>query len=397
MTSKPSEGSSPQPAEPPRPADRAWEWIDAQESLARLIATLRGEPLVGIDTESDSFHHYREQVCLIQISTPTSDYIIDPLAVADLSGMRPLFSETTREWVMNGADYDIVCLKRDFGIHFARIFDTVVAAQLLGYHATGLAAMLDRHFGLKVSKTLQRDEWFRRPLTEEQITYALTDTRYLLPLRSILKAELESMGRLSWAEEEFTAVARREWTREPFSPGDFWKIRGAREVTRQEQAILRELAVARDRLARESNRPPFKVVSDAVLLSLAKLKPRTPLALKKVRGISPLMLRRLGDDLLAAVNQGLNAEGAEVDLPLRTPRRRQDPGASRRLEALKAWRKHKATELHLDPGVLSPLSILQEVAGSNPKTVEDLMAIPDLSRWRAQEFGPEWIKAMAKA
>jgi ribonuclease D len=311
--------------------------------------------------------------------------------------MKPLFSDPSREWVMNGSDYDIVCLKRDFGIHFARIFDSVVAAQLLGYQATGLAAMLDRHFGLKVSKTLQRDEWFRRPLTEEQVTYALTDTRYLIPLRSILKAELEMAGRLAWAEEEFSAVARREWTREPFTPDDFWKISGVRELPGREQAILRELAVVRDRLARDSNKPLFKVVSDAVLVALAKLKPRTAAGLKKVRGISPLMIRRFGDDLIAAVQHGLQAEEAELAAPRRIPRRRQDPGASRRLEALKAWRKHKASELHLDPGVLSPLSILQVVAGANAKTMDDLLAISDLSRWRAREFGGEWIKAMGKA
>src|SRR6185436_15444568 len=137
----------------------------------------------------------QERVCLIQISTQLSDYIIDPLILTDLSSMIPLFADPSREWIMNGADYDIVCLKRDFSIHFSRIFDTVVAAQLLGYPSTGLAAMLDRHFGLKVSKTLQRDEWFRRPLNPEQVTYALTDTRYLIPLRAILKEELRAAGR----------------------------------------------------------------------------------------------------------------------------------------------------------------------------------------------------------
>ncbi len=143
--------------------------------------------------------------------------------------------------------------------------------------------------------------------------------------------------------------------------------------------------------------PPFKIVSDAVLISLAKLKPRTPAGLKKVRGISLLMIRRFGDDLLAAVQHGMHAEEAEMAVPRRLPRRRQDPGASRRLEALKAWRKHKAAELHLDPGVLSPLSVLQAVAGAGARSMDDLLAIPDLSRWRAREFGAEWIKAMGKS
>ena len=386
----PSENSS------TRPAERGYQWIDTPAALARVVADLSRQPLIGIDTESDSFHHYAEQVCLIQISSPDSDYIIDPLALTDLSSMVPLFSDGTREWIMNGADYDIVCLKRDFGIHFHRIFDTVVAAQLLGYPATGLAAMLERHFGLKVSKTLQRDEWFRRPLNPEQVTYALTDTRYLIPLRAILKEELNAAGRLAWAEEEFIFLAKREWTREPFSPEDFWKIRGARDMGRREQLMLRELAVMRDYHARESNRPPFKVVSDTVLLNLAKLKPRSHAALKKVRGISSLMLRRLGDDLLSAVTRGLEAPESSLLAPPRGERQRYDQGASKRLDALKEWRRKKAAELKLDPGVLSPLTYLQAVARSNPKTVDEMLVIPDLSRWRTREFGREWIEVMAK-
>ncbi len=389
MTSTKSEHSS--PASP----DRPFLWVDKPAQLERLVRDLSHRELIGLDTESDSFHHYTERVCLIQISTEESDYIIDPLALGDLSLMLPLFSNGTREWVMNGADYDVVCLKRDFGIHFARLFDTVVAAQLLGYKATGLAAMLELHFGVKVSKTLQRDEWFRRPLREEQIAYALNDTRYLIPLRDILKKQLEKAHRLAWAEEEFSVLSQREWTREPFSPLDFWKIRGARQLPKREQMVLRELAVMRDRRARKMNRPPFKIVSDAVLVSLTRLKPRSLASLRRVQGISPLMIRRLGEDVLEAVRTGLHAEESSLPKPPRDARGRHDPGLGGRLDALKAWRKEKAERLHLDPGVLSPLSSLQVVARANPKTVEQVMEIPELTRWRAREFAKEWVRALA--
>jgi ribonuclease D len=390
MTSTPSGPSS------AHATDRPWTWVDTADLLGRLVDDVAGEEIAGIDTESDSFHHYQEQVCLIQISTHRSDYIIDPLAVGDLSVMRPLFASSSREWVMNGADYDIVCLKRDFGIHFGRIFDTVVAAQILGYPATGLAAMLERHFGLRVSKTFQRDEWFRRPLTPDQINYALTDTRYLIPLRSILKEELTRAGRLAWAEEEFSILSQRQWTRVPFSEDDFWRIRGARELSRREQVVLRELNVMRDQRARQNNRPAFKIVSDAVLLAVARMKPRSLASLRKVRGLSPLMLRRLGDDILAAVQRGLERDESVVTPPQRGERRRQDPGASRRLDALKEWRRRKSAELKIDPGVLSPLTYLQVVARANPVTVAEMLSIPDLSRWRAREFGAEWIAVMSK-
>jgi ribonuclease D len=397
MTLNPFETSSPPVPDPSRrQTDRPWTWVDTPELLEELVRHVTAQPLAGVDTESDSFHHYREQVCLIQISTPEVDAIIDPLVLTDLSSLRPLFSDPAREWVMNGADYDIVCLKRDFGIHFGRMFDTVVAAQLLGYPATGLAAMLERHFGLKVSKSFQRDEWFRRPLTPEQVSYALTDTRFLIPLRAILRAELQEAGRLAWAEEEFLLLARREWTREPFQPDDFWRIRGARDLGRREQLVLRELAVMRDARAQEVNRPPFKVMSDAVLLALARLQPASLSALRRVRGISPLMARRMGGPLLEAVRRGMEAEETSLSPPRSGERRRFDPSASRRLDALKEWRRLRSAELHLDPGVLAPLSSLQIVSRANPKTIDEMLALPELTRWRIHEFGAEWIATMTK-
>ena len=395
MTSTTSDDSSPRPTDPLPP--REHEWVDTAGQLRRVADTLASETLVAVDTESDSFHHYREKVCLIQMSTPAADFIIDPLALGDISVLNPLFADPAREWVMNGADYDVVCLKRDFGIHFGRIFDTVVAAQLLGYRATGLAAMLERHFGVKVSKTFQRDEWFRRPLTPAQLEYAITDTRYLIALRGILRASLEAAGRFSWAEEEFEVVKRREWSREPFSPDDFWRIKGVRELNAREQVILRELVIMRDRKASEADRPPFKIISEQVLLAIAKTKPTRPEALRRVRGMSPLMLRRLGDDLLAAVNAGLVAAETVLSAPPRGLRRRYDPGVGHRLDILKEWRNRKAAALSIDAGVLSPLACLQAVARERPKTLEDLYKIPDVSRWRAKEFGEEWIRLLEKA
>ncbi len=379
-----------------RPPERGYQQIERADQLDDLIRQLSAHHLIGIDTESDSFHHYREQVCLIQISTMEADYLIDPLAVTDLSALRALCADHDREWIMNGADYDIVCLKRDFGIHFARIFDTVVAAQLLGYPATGLAAMLDRHFGVHVSKTFQRDEWYRRPLTPEQINYALTDTRYLIPLRAILKTELEAVGRLSWAEEEFALLAKREWTREPFSPDDFWRIRGSRDLTHRQQLVLRELAVVRDDRARAANRPAFKVISDAALIAVAKNVPHGTAQLARLPGISPLMVRRLGAALLEAVKRGEEASEWSLKHPPRGERRRHEPGTGRRLEMLKEWRRGKAAQLGVDPGVLAPLTCLQAVARAHPRTTDEAMLLPELTKWRAREFGAEWVALLQK-
>lgn len=373
---------------------RPWEWIDTAAGVESLAGEIEKERVIGLDTESDSFHHYMEQVCLVQVSTKGKDYLVDPIAAKDLSALGRPLADAEREVILHGADYDIVCLKRDFGIQFARIFDTVLGAQLLGYPATGLSALIERHFGVKVTKQHQRDEWYRRPLTESQIRYALTDTRYLLPLRDLIREELIAANRLAWAEEEFDLLTRREWTREPFHPDHFWKIRGARDLSRREQAVLRELAVMRDARSKDANRPPFKVISDHALTAVAHAKPRSTADFKRVRGLSPLMVRRLGSDLLEAVRRGL--EVPERDLPLapRGERRPGDPAANKRLDALKEWRKRKSEALKLDPGVLAPQSTLQALARSGATTQKEIDEIAGVTRWRIHEFGREWIAVL---
>jgi len=375
-------------------SQRPYEWIETPEGVSALAEAIDREPIVGLDSESDSFHHYQEQVCLLQFTTTERDYVVDPLAVKDLSALARALTDPGREVVMNGADYDIVCLKRDFGIHFRKIFDTALAAQFLGYTATGLSALLERHFGVKVSKHHQRDEWFLRPLSPSQIDYALNDVRYLLPLRDRIRQELIDLKRLEWAEEEFETLTRREWTRETFRPDDFWRIRGSRDLTRREQAILRELAVMRDGRSRAVNRPPFKVISDHALTELARHRPRTIAGLKKIRGISDLMIRRFGEEIIEAVRRGLTVHDQDLPFPPRGERRKGDPLANKRLEMLKEWRHRRAAALKLDPGVLAPLSTLKVLAGSGAATVDALLTVAGLTRWRIREFGEEWIQLM---
>ncbi len=373
---------------------RPWEWIDTPEGIARVAEAIQKESVIGLDTESDSFHHYQEQVCLIQASIGPRDYLIDTMAIRDLAPLNKPLADPAREIVINGADYDVVCLKRDFGIRIGKLFDTALAAQLLGYAATGLSALLERHFNVKVSKQLQKDEWFRRPLTEAQMSYALNDIRYLVELRERIRRELEKLNRLEWAEEEFALLTKREWKREPFQPADFWRIRGSRDIARRDQAILRELAVMRDGRARAINRPPFKVISDQALKDIARTKPRSARSLRRIRGVSDLMIRRFGREILEAVHRGLELPEKELPSPPKGERRPGDPAASRRLDQLRRWRRDKAARLELDPGVLAPLNTLKAIARSGAASLKDLQEIAEVSRWRTREFGPEWLEAM---
>lgn len=268
------------------------------ESLARLVEVLRGEPVVALDTESNSFHVYRERVCLLQVSSPAGDWIVDPLAV-DATPLAEVFCDG-REVVLHGADYDVRCLRREFGWRFPRLFDTMAASRRLGHAGLGLSAVVEAHFGVKLSKVFQRSDWGRRPLTQEQLAYAALDTHFLLPLHARLLAELGTRGLVEEAREEFARIAAAEPRERVFDPEGWRRIKGARELDPAGARVLRALYLAREERARAADRPPFKVLGDQTLLELARARPRTQEALRDFRGVTPSVLRRMGDAILQA-------------------------------------------------------------------------------------------------
>jgi ribonuclease D len=267
-------------------------------SLARLVDALRAEPVVALDTESNSFHVYRERVCLLQVSTREADWVVDPLAV-DVAPLAGVFCDG-REMVLHGADYDVRCLRREFGWRFPRLFDTMAAARRLGHAGLGLAAVVEAHFGVKLAKGFQRSDRGRRPLSQEQLAYAALDTHYLLSLHARLSSELEQRGLLAPAREEFDRIAAAVPRERVFDEEGWRRIKGARELDPAGSKVLRALYLAREERARASDRPPFKVLGDHTLLALARARPRTPEALREFHGITPSVLRRMGDAILQA-------------------------------------------------------------------------------------------------
>jgi ribonuclease D len=276
------------------------------EALARFREALRAVPVVALDTESNSFHVYRERVCLVQVSTPAGDWVLDPLAV-DLSTLGELLCDG-RETVLHGADYDVRCLRREWGWRLPNLFDTMLAARRLGHAGLGLSAMVEASFGVRLSKAFQRSDWGRRPLTAEQLAYAALDTRYLLPLRERLVGELAARGALEEARREFARAATVEPRERVFDPEGFQRMKGARELPGQGLRVLRALWLAREERARAADRPPFKVLGDHTLLELARRRPRTESALRAVPGITPSVLRRMGDAIQGAVAAGEERE-----------------------------------------------------------------------------------------
>jgi ribonuclease D len=269
------------------------------DGVTALVEALRGEPVIALDTESNSFHAFKERVCVIQLSVAGRDWIVDPLAV-DVGPLGAVLCDG-RETVLHGADYDVRCLKRDFGWTLPNLFDTMVAARRLGAQGLGLAALVERYFAVRLSKAHQRSDWGRRPLTADQLAYAALDTHFLLGLRQALIGELEAKGLLAEARAEFARIASARPHERVFDPEGWRRLKGARALDDPGKRILRELWIAREKRAEELGRPPFKVVGEQQMLEIAQRRPATAEALSRISGVTPSVMRNLGEAILAAL------------------------------------------------------------------------------------------------
>src|SRR3990172_3807898 len=275
--------------------------VEDADGIEALVERIAAEPVVALDTESNSFHVYRERVCLIQISTRTSDWVVDALAV-DPRRLEPILASAPA-LVLHGADYDVRCPKREYGFALPGLFDTMVAARRLGRTELGLSALVERHFGVRLAKAHQRSDWGRRPLTPEQVKYAALDTHFLLPLHDILALELRERSLMDEARKEFGRVAAVEPRPKVFDPEGWRRLKGGRELDATGRAILRALWIAREERASALDRPPFKVMPEQAMLEVARRRPGSPDQLLRIPGISQVVVRRMGEAVLEAVRR----------------------------------------------------------------------------------------------
>jgi ribonuclease D len=244
------------------------------DGLARFAADLAQERCLAVDLEADSLHHYADKVCLLQFSTAHRDVLVDPLTLPTLDPLKPVFADPSVRKVFHAGDYDLRSLWRDFGISVAGLFDTMVAAQLLGEEKIGLSDLLEKHFGVCLDKRFQKADWSKRPLPPEMLRYAVEDTRHLRRLSVLLEKELAARGRLAWATEEFSLTEQVRFSDAPEGPSCL-RVKGARALERRGLAVLEELLRWRDDKARERDVPLFKVVGTETLLELARISPAT--------------------------------------------------------------------------------------------------------------------------
>jgi ribonuclease D len=376
-----------------------FEIITQRSELEKIAKELMREEVVAFDTEADSFYHYFDKVCLIQIATRKKCWLVDPLEIEGpeaLAALAPVFASPKVRVLFHAAEYDIYVLKRDCDFEFTNLFDTMVCAQLLGYPAIGLAALVERHFGVILPKEEQRSDWSRRPLSEDQLSYAASDVLYLIKLAQKLEKELRKAGRLNWAVDDFETLCGRRWPDREFDKLGYLRIKGARGMDPVDLAVLRELFLLRDKRAREIDRPPFKVLGNRTLLEISRSHATDLDALAEIKGITDLILKRLGKDLVAAVKKGLRKPHGPIPKLETTARRRLDKRTEKRLASLKDWRGPRAEALKLDPGVLCPNSALESIAWANPENAEDMKALPELKSWFVREFASEIIGVLER-
>jgi ribonuclease D len=378
-------------------SDPSIRLIQSQADLERLFERLQHEPLIAVDTEAASFHRYRDRVYLLQLSSRRETAVVDPLAVTSLEPLGAVLADNGIEIVFHDADYDLRLLNREYGLRAHTLFDTRIAAQLLNEPGVGLAALLEKYFGIRLDKRYQRADWSARPLSPEMLEYAAADTRHLPELRDLLRDQLREQGRLEWAEEEFQNLSRVGWpTASPEEPG-YLRMKGAKALPPRSLAVLRELFQWREDLARRQDKAAFRILNNEPMLFMAKNPPGDLPALKAVRGIGTDQLERRGKEMLAAVQRGLEVPDRDLPRLERPPRRQPDAAYEGRLERLKTARNLLAVRYNLAPGVLCPNGTLEAIGRGNPQTAEEMSAIPELRRWQLREFGPELLQAVQQA
>lgn len=355
---------------------------------------MRKSSSLALDTEGASFHRFVDRVYLLQLSTRDRHAIIDPLAVSNPTLLGDLVSDPKVEIVFHDADYDLRLLHQDYGWQIRNVFDTRIASQLLGKKAFGLAALLDKYFGLKLNKKHQRADWSMRPLTSDMLDYAAQDTMHLLDLRDILHDELQKKERLSWAKEEFGRLEGLKWEDESRTDA-FLRIKGARDLTRRELAIFREVVNWRDATALKLDRATFRVVSNEVLFEIARSSPSSKAVLSKIKGMPRGILERASDDILAAVARGEAVPEPELPKFPKARRWERDPDFDHKFSALKNVRDEAAARLDLDPGVLGSRERLESVARLLPGEVSELAKLPDLRQWQVSVLGEGFVKALS--
>jgi len=340
--------------------------IATATQLRDLLPRLQSVDRIAIDTEADSLHCYREKLCLVQISIPKYDVIVDPLAVVNLGPLRDGLAG--KEIVFHGADYDLRLLRRNLNFVPREIFDTVIAARMIGIREFSLAALVKRYFDVELTKGSQKANWAQRPLSEKMAEYAINDTRYLLPLAERLEKELESRERMQWFRQSCQRALEQAAIDRERDTDEAWRISGAGTLRGRASAVLRELWNWREKEAEAADRPPFHILQNRELIHSAE---------RFARGETPdykYFSHRRRHGFREAAARALCL--AEKDWPVRPCRSGTRPSAEvvKRMERLRHNRDHAAKESHIEASFIAPRATIDAIAANQSRA--DVLLVP---------------------
>ncbi len=363
----------------------SYRYITDYHTLSHEAESLNKETAIGVDLESDSLFHYKEKVCLLQISTVKKNLLIDTLAVKDLAPLAPVFSNCNIRKILHGADYDIRSLHRDFGIEICSLFDTQLAARILGVGETGLANLLKDHFDIELEKKYQKKDWSKRPLSDEMLSYGVYDTCFLIPLGRILEKHLIEKGRYSWFEEEcrlLTGVRFNHAGKEPL----YCRFKGAGKLAPRNLAILEALLKLREELATVKDRPPFKVLNNDQVLDIALGMPTT---INDLKTLTHGQINNIGKKILSKIKEILNTPEKNLPIYPKNETRNMATEFNREIKLLKNWRNRTANKLDIEPSLLCTNAQIQSLVEARPEDISMLNKLDILKKWQADLYGDE--------
>ncbi len=365
-----------------------------------MAERLRRERAVAIDTETNALHAYRERLCLLQISIPARDFIVDPLELEDLAPLGAVLADAAIVKVLHDAEYDVLTLRRAHPFELRGLFDTKVAAAALGLPGLGLQALLADLMGIQIDKKLQCSDWGARPLSRAQLEYARSDTCHLLGLAEQLEEKLYAANEL--CRLEFAAECRRLEAVFPeprrFDPEEFWRIRGADRLSPPQRRLLRELFVMRHEIADRDNVPAFKILGNDVLLAIARRAPADAAELLATEGVPRKLAVRWQRPILAALARARELGPLNGAHPRNGDATAELPANARlAYEGLRRWRSRAAAARRTDPSLVLPRQTLMRLAACDPlpKCADDLQATGLLESWRITHYGDEILAAIA--
>ena len=370
-------------------------FVETVTGLKDALKVLRRKTVIGVDLEADSMFHFKEKVCLIQIATLDTTFIIDPLAVKDLSPLQALFADKGIKKVFHGADYDVRSLYRDFRICIENLFDTELACRFLGLEQTSLEKVILKYFDETLDKKYQKKDWSQRPIPKQMAEYAAKDAFHLIPLAKILEKQLKEKNRLAWVIEECELLSRVRPSENPSFPL-YINFKGAGKLKPENLAILEDLLIFRMQLAQQYDKPLFKVIGNRSLMILANKKPANLKELESSKALSVRQINRHGIAILNIIQEALNMSENELPEYPRGKAIRYRASVAKRIKALKTWKEEKANMLKIDPSlVLTKLQMIA-IANTNPFDMETLDSVDRLKKWQTSEFGQGIIAALNK-